>query len=250
MKADDRHDDGLPATIAAAAGAARGWRGGTDPVRLRVHAPGWLRPGYSAKADAVSDLGVGEGAWLQTANFLLFGLLLLAFAAGFRRAMSSLIGPREATVAASLIAATGLGVAASGVFPAAPPTEGLHLLLGFLLAFASAIGVVFYVGRRLRGVVGWEGPRRYSTWTGVGALLLIAFSFVALNPASPLEEMGIGGLIERLLAVEVFAWHAVMGWRLLHDGGGRRLTAASARGTRRLPPARSSSRPLHSDTSS
>jgi hypothetical protein len=31
--------------------------------------------------------------------------------------------------------------------------------------------------------------------------------------------MRIGGLIERLLVIEVFAWHAVMGWRLLSGRG-------------------------------
>ncbi len=47
---------------------------------------GALRPGYSPVRDVVSDLGAGPGSWLQNANFAVFGVLLLAFAAGFRRA--------------------------------------------------------------------------------------------------------------------------------------------------------------------
>jgi hypothetical membrane protein len=179
---------------------------------------GWLRPRYSATAEAVSDLGVGEAAWIQNANFFVFGALLLAFATGFRRAMSGVVGRRASTVAAVMIATTGIGLAAGGAFPAAPPTEGLHFLVGFLLTVVSAIATTFYVGRRLRGTEGWQRVARYSMWSGIGALALVAFSFVALNPASPLEDMGIGGLIERLLVIEVFAWHAGMGWRLLvHD---------------------------------
>jgi hypothetical membrane protein len=60
---------------------------------------GWLRPRYSATAEAVSDLGVGEAAWIQNANFFVFGALLLAFATGLRRAMSGVVGRRASTVA-------------------------------------------------------------------------------------------------------------------------------------------------------
>lgn len=175
---------------------------------------GWLRPGYSAGEEAVSDLGVGPQAWIQNANFVLFGLLLLAYAVGFARIMDDVLGRRRSRIGALLIALTGIGITASAVFPAAPPTEGLHFLLGFLLAFGSATVTAFYVGRKLRGVAGWDKLGRYSFWTGIGAIGLVVLSFVALNPASPLEEAGMGGVIERALAIEVFAWHLVTGWRL------------------------------------
>ncbi|MGH3442364.1 MAG: DUF998 domain-containing protein [Nitriliruptorales bacterium] len=164
-------------------------------------------------------MGVGEAAWTQNADFLVFGILLLLFAIGFRRVMRDAVGQRPATVGGLLIAATGLGVVGSGVFPAAPATEALHFLAGFLLAFASAIATTFYIGRKLRGVRGWERSARYSQLTGAGAVALVAFSFVALNPASPLEEAGLGGLIERLLVIEVFAWHVVMARRLMRESG-------------------------------
>ena len=56
---------------------------------------GFLRPGYSAIRDAISDLGVGDDAWIQNANFLLFGALLVTFAIGFFRAMRHVIGHRS-----------------------------------------------------------------------------------------------------------------------------------------------------------
>jgi hypothetical protein len=52
-------------------------------------------------------------------------------------------------------------------------------------------------------------------WTGIGAVGLVVLSFVALNPASPLAEAGIGGLIERALVIEIFAWHTVTGLKLV-----------------------------------
>jgi hypothetical membrane protein len=175
---------------------------------------GILRAGYSPARQAVSDLGVGADAWIQNANFLVFGTLVLAFAVAFYRAMRQVMGPAPARVSAILIGLTGVGILASGIFTAAPATEGLHFLAGFLLAFGSAIASIAVAGRRLRHLAGWEGLGSYSRWTAAGALALIALSFAALNPASPLEDAGVGGLVERALAVEVFAWHAVLGWRL------------------------------------
>ncbi|MFG1685810.1 DUF998 domain-containing protein [Nonomuraea sp. NPDC049269] len=174
---------------------------------------GWLRPGYSAMASAVSDLGVGDNASIQNANFLLFGILLIAFATGFRRATTKIIG-RRATWGAILIATTGIGMLGAVLFPAAPPTEILHFLFGFLVVIVSAIAVVFYLGRQFRRLPGWRNLSRYSTWTGLAAVALVLLTFVALNPASPWEKAGIGGLINRLLAVEIFAWYTVTGWWL------------------------------------
>jgi len=128
--------------------------------------------------------------------------------------MRNLIGRRPAVIGAVLIASTGTGIVAAGIFPAEPPTEWLHFLLGFFFASGSAIATSFYVGRKLRKVRGWESLARYSSWTGIGAVGLVVLSFVALNPASPLAEAGIGGLIERALVIDIFAWHAVTGWKL------------------------------------
>lgn len=182
---------------------------------------GWLRPGYSAMASAVSDLGVGNMAWIQNANFLLFGALLIAFAVGFRRVMSELIGG-HATWGAIMIATTGIGMLGAVLFPAAPPTEMLHFLLGFLVVIVSAVAAAFYLGRQFRRVPGWRSLSRYSTWTGLTAVALVLLTFVALNPASPLEEAGIGGLVNRILAVATFAWYTVTGWWLWrHASRGR-----------------------------
>src|SRR5215469_16914469 len=45
---------------------------------------GWLTPGYSPLQESISSLGVeGPHPWIQNTNFVVFGLLLLAFALGF-----------------------------------------------------------------------------------------------------------------------------------------------------------------------
>ena len=187
---------------------------------------GLQRDGYSAIRDAVSDLGVGQDSWIQNANFFVSGTFLVLFGIAFLRAAEDLVGRRRASVGAVLITLSGLGILGSGVFTAAPETEILHFILGFQLAFGSAIASITFVGWQLRRVVGWEGLARYSLLTAGGAVLLIGLSFAALNPESPLEEIGVGGLLERALAVEVFAWHVVFGWRLFRERGADRVPAA------------------------
>jgi hypothetical protein len=48
---------------------------------------GATRPGYSAWRHYVSQLSLGEGGWMQIANFLLCGLTSLCFALGLRRTL-------------------------------------------------------------------------------------------------------------------------------------------------------------------
>ncbi|MEO3890896.1 DUF998 domain-containing protein [Nonomuraea sp. B5E05] len=50
-------------------------------------ADGAIRPGYSLWPHGASQLGTGERAWLLTADFVLGGLLLTAFAMGVRRVL-------------------------------------------------------------------------------------------------------------------------------------------------------------------
>ncbi|WP_030911141.1 DUF998 domain-containing protein [Streptosporangium amethystogenes] len=59
---------------------------------------GATRPGYSLWRHSASQLGTGERGWLQTANFVIGGLLLLAFAAGlaFRLDIRDVLRPAPA----------------------------------------------------------------------------------------------------------------------------------------------------------
>jgi len=43
-----------------------------------------LRPGYSQTHNFISDLGLGSYAFIQNANFVIFGLLSIGFALGLR----------------------------------------------------------------------------------------------------------------------------------------------------------------------
>ncbi|GIF96852.1 DUF998 domain-containing protein [Catellatospora citrea] len=180
---------------------------------------GLVRPGYSAMRSAVSDLGVGQNAWLQNANFLLFAMLLIGYAVGYRRALTQDLG-RSATTGAVLIGCASIGLVGAVVFPATPATGLLHFLLGFLIVLGAAMAAAFHGGRVFRHVPGGRGLARYSTWSGIAAVAMFVVTFVALNPASPLERAGVGGLINRILAIVAFSWYGITAWWLR-----RRLSA-------------------------
>jgi hypothetical membrane protein len=186
-------------------------------------AAAFLRPGYSALRDPVSDLGTGPSAWIQNANFFVFGLLILVFTTGFHRGMRGVMQPRRLKAVAVLLVLSGVGIMAAGVFPDNPndptaPAGIMHWLAGFLLAFLSAIAAISIVGKQLRKTSGWRGYGRYSTVTAWTALALIPVQFLLLSPSSPLAGAQLGGLLERIFAIEVFAWYAVSGWWIIAAG--------------------------------
>ncbi|MFI9591284.1 DUF998 domain-containing protein [Nonomuraea sp. NPDC052265] len=190
------------------------------PVLLLLD--GATRPGYSLWHNGASQLGTGERGWLQTANFVLGGLLLLAFAAGIRRALPT---GRAAVWAPILLVAGGLAMVVAGIVPTDPAlgyppgrpevvtTAGhVHGLAGLVL-FAALAAVPLVLARGPHA-----GSRRwtvYSRWSGA---LVIAFA-VAAGVAFRLDAQGVvrpapAGLLEHAALLVGFAWTTVAAARL------------------------------------
>ena len=91
------------------------------------------RPGYEFVRHPLSLLAVGPQGWAQTANFLLSGLLVVAFAVGVRRTW----GGSPATAAGPvLLAFYGFGMIVAGIFPS-DPSDGFPLGAQQPLAMSS-----------------------------------------------------------------------------------------------------------------
>ncbi|WP_086668944.1 DUF998 domain-containing protein [Lentzea kentuckyensis] len=86
-------------------------------IEVVLWADGATRTGYSLWHHGASQLGTGDRAWLQTANFVLGGLLLAAFAFGLRRTSKS--GP-GATWGPRLLATAAAGLVLAGLVPTDP----------------------------------------------------------------------------------------------------------------------------------
>lgn len=156
----------------------------TGPVFLTV----WLaqaltRDGFDPTRHPISLLSLGAGGWVQIANFVVTGVLLLGFAAGLRRVLHP---GRAGTWGPALFALNGVGLIVAGVFvtdagagfPAgapegAPESISWHGVLhevGFITASVSWLAVCVVLLRRFRA----DGQRGWAVACVVAPLLWVA----------------------------------------------------------------------------
>ena len=172
---------------------------------------GWWSPGYSPLSQSVSSLGTtGTYAWIQNTNFVVFGLLLMAFAVGFSQLLREVLGKEGVWVSTLLLLLTGVGLVNDGFFTQDSVTtfHGLLHALGFLVIFASLIIALLLIGRQLSSIATWRGYGWYSTITGLVTLGVLVLSAVLADP------LQMAGLFQRILVVVAFGWYVVMGCRL------------------------------------
>lgn len=171
-----------------------------------------IRPGFDLRHDPVSVLSLGDLGWIQRTDFIVAGLLVLACAAGLRRALRG--GPAGAWGAA-LVGVYGLGLIGAGIFSADPvngfppgstatgqiSTHGaLHLLFSSI-AFLSLIGASAIVFARRFARLGQSGWAAYSVATGAYFLV----TWLALIPT--------GGSVAAISLT--FALAVALGWTWL-----------------------------------
>jgi hypothetical protein len=152
----------------------------------------FLRPGFDLAHDDASLLSNGSLGWIQVANFVLTGLMVVLCAAGMRRAMGS-----GAIWAPVLLGVFGLGMIAAGIFVAdpmngfpagapagRPETISVHGLLHIASAgigFLGLIAACFVMARRF-------ARQHNRTWKwfslATGVIFLAAFAGVASGSGS------------------------------------------------------------------
>lgn len=169
------------------------------------------REGFDPVRHPLSLLSLGDGGWLQIANFVVAGLLNIAFALGVRRLSKA---------GAVLIAGYGLGLIVAGVFvrdpgggyppgvpePSSPSWHQTVHGIGALIVFGSLVGacVVFARWFAARGDRGWA---RYSVVTGV--------VLVGLLVATRHEKWE--SLLLRGAAVAGWMWVSLVACRLMPE---------------------------------
>jgi hypothetical membrane protein len=184
---------------------------------LAFNLAGIIRPGYSPIDQAISDLGVGEYAWLVNGSLVILGLSLGGAATAFYRITRPIAGATFRFVAAALLACVGAGFAVAGIFD---ETNPLHWQLGAPLVYGGATFGLLLAGLILRRDDGW---RRWGTVTVLASALTLAlvaltfytFSSYTFTEGDPSPNGQLGGLMERLLFLVILAWYAVFGWLLL-----------------------------------
>jgi hypothetical membrane protein len=185
------------------------------------------REGFDLERHPISALTLGEGGWVQTATFVVSGLLTLIFSAGTRRVLR---GGRGGTWVPILMGAFGLGLVLAGVFvpdpangfpPGAPdgmPDRlSVHAVvhgIGFAIAFTAVTAAAVVVAIRSAA----RGERRWALYTVGSAIAAFVLS------AWP----GTSGASIRYAAASlvVWAWVAALAGRLIR---GRPMAPDDAR---------------------
>ena len=117
----------------------------------------FTRRGFNMTIHPPSLLSLGDGGWIQVANFIVCGLLFVAAGAGLRRATRATWGP-------ILIACVGAGMVIGGLFsadpglgfpagaPAGQPTtmtwHAMLHLTGFGIGYSALVAACFVYARR------------------------------------------------------------------------------------------------------
>lgn len=150
----------------------------------------------AASSPRPSLLSLGDGGWVQVANFIVAGVLMLAFAVGVRRSLTVGPGRRAAPI---LFAIYGIGLVLGGAFPPDPalgfpagtpdgyPTEwtvpGTVHAFAPPLAFLAIVVVTFVVARRLA----WEGHRAAAIWSRVIGIVCL----LLCQPLAPVPSLSL-----------------------------------------------------------
>lgn len=176
---------------------------------------GATRAEYNPLRHPVSSLALGDFGWTQVANFIVAGLLMLAFGIGLWLALRP---KRGATWGPLLVAIWGIGLLGAGIFltdpvsgypPGSPdilvnPTAhgALHdqiSLVGFLALTVACF--VFCYHFSSRGERGWAV---YSALTGI--LFPMGIVLCSMAFSQNVSLVAFGGLIQRVTVTIGWAW--------------------------------------------
>jgi hypothetical protein len=184
-----------------------------------------LRDGFDITRHAVSLLALGTGGWIQVANFVITGLLVLACAAGLRAVTR---GGTGGTWGPLLLGVYGIALIGSGLFPAdagfgfppgtppGPPAAmtaagTLHFAVGGV-GFMALIAACLVFARR-QFALGDTRNGAFSVFTGV--VFLAAFMAIASGPPRPATVIGLW-----LGLAVTWVWLAALAWRARQEAAG------------------------------
>lgn len=167
---------------------------------------GLLRPGYNHVSQTMSELGeVGApNAVIQDANFILYGLLTIAFAYGLHKDVSYGKGSKVGPI---LVGFFGGVLMEAGINPLPSPSH----VPASIPAFVALTIAPLIISRRLKQDIRWQGYRSYSLVTGVIAIILL---LLVLSTGQGVLKPWFGAL-QRIAVAPLFLWIEVIAIHLL-----------------------------------
>jgi hypothetical membrane protein len=185
---------------------------------------GATRANYDPLRHPVSSLALGDYGWVQSANFVVTGLLTLALSVGLQRALR--LG-KGSTWGPLLIGVWAIGLLGAGVFvtdpvsgypPGAPDRlssnswhGALHDLFS-LLGFVALAAACFVFGRRFAG----RGKRGWALYSAVsGGVFAVLFVLSSAGFAQVEGLVDLAGLLQRVAVAVGFGWLTLLAVHLL-----------------------------------
>ncbi|MCW2877220.1 MAG: hypothetical protein JWQ95_1320 [Sphaerisporangium sp.] len=162
---------------------------------------------YSPISQPVSGLGLGSTGPFMNAGFVLSGLLLIVGVIGVFQTISANGRPVARRVCAGLLALSPVGLVIDGIYHL---DAFLPHLMGFLLGVGTPVVSFLATGLFFRTM---PRLRRFGNWLLVASpvtLVLLVIFFQIFDPMTP--QVGVAGLLQRVLVLEVHAWFLAMGW--------------------------------------
>lgn len=187
---------------------------------------GTTRANYDPLRHPVSSLALGGWGWTQVTNFIVAGLLTLAFSVGLRRVFRP---PEGSTWGPLLVGVWAAGLLAAGAFVTDPvsgyPPGSPDRLSGYswhgalhdlfsLVAFVALAAACFVFSRRfaVRGERGWTV---YSAISGVAFAVAFVLSSAGFGQAEGLVD--VAGLLQRVAVTVGFGWLTLLATRFLRS---------------------------------
>jgi hypothetical protein len=193
------------------------------------------RPGFDLLRHDLSLLANGTLGWIQVTNFVLSGLLVLAFATGMRRVLR---GSRGEIWGPVLLGVYGLGLIGAGFFTADPAFgfppgtpanahaiswHGLLHIITAGIGFLALIAACFVLARRFAS----HRQREWAAYSlATGVIFFAAFAGVATGSGQSWSVVGFW-----IGVVFAWAWISSLAWKLLKEC----TPAQSEDGKERLP---------------
>ncbi|MEU4241257.1 DUF998 domain-containing protein [Actinoplanes sp. NPDC026619] len=162
-----------------------------------------IRPDYDPVSDFVSEAAIGPGGWLQIANFLVTGILMLALSIAAGRVVSRWTG--------RLLSVFGLCLLLAGLFVSDPSPHTTRTGHGIVhdvvsaIIFLASLPAAAFVAARWRPTPPWTW---YSRTVGVAVPTLFLLAG-AIAPAT--------GVFQRLAIAVGWTWTAALALRALNQ---------------------------------
>lgn len=170
---------------------------------------GWLSPGYDPVARYVSELSIGPRGWIQIANFIITGSLIIIFSIGLRSWLKQrnfpLAGATLLTIVGFCLFISGpLVTDPSRIFIGQMSTHGiLHGIFGALVFTLSPASCFVFFFRFLKSKE-WKWFCMQTLATALFFSAMVVMMKMGQMPSSPLNPYV--GLIQKAALISFMPW--------------------------------------------